>query len=649
MNKKIDEKKFYVTTPIYYVTAKPHLGSLYSTVLADVVSRWNKLQGKKTFFLTGTDEHGQKVAAAAEKAGKQPKEFVDGFIDAYKNTFKDYETEYDHFIRTTDPYHEKAVQGWLKMMLDKGEIYKDFYKGWYCPQCELFVKEREEDEPKGPKCPDCERETVVVSEECYFFKLSKYQDKLLKFYKENPDFVVPKERLKEVINFVKSGLKDLSISRTKISWGIPFPGDEKHVTYVWADALNNYITAIGYGQSTKKEDFDFWWPADLHIMAKDILRFHAIYWPAFLMASGLPLPKRMLVHGWITVDKKKMSKSFGNVVDPNVLKDLYGVEPVRYYLVRQMAINQDGDFSIEDLEQRIASDLANDLGNLLNRMVTLAYKNDAKVLKAPEIWPESVLELRDLSLNMISDFQSYMSDYQFHMALACLWKFINKVNAFFHAQEPWKLAKKDRDAFLTVLSATAHSLRVIAVLLWPIMPKKMEALLGSLGMSFKLDKNWLEDISLGNWNKTFTLNKIDTLFKKPALDEKQEGKMVEEKTLRQAQDDREQDYIKIDDFAKVHLVVGQILEAEDVQDSNKLIKLQVDCGSYGKRQVFAGVKKFYSPEDLIGKQGVFVVNLKPRKMMGMESQGMMLFAEGDDKKLQMVTISAPVPNGTRLR
>jgi len=652
INKKINimtnlsqSKKFYVTTPIYYVTAKPHLGSLYSTVLADVVSRWNKLKGKKTFFLTGTDEHGQKVANAAEKAGKRPKEFVDSFIDAYKNVFKSFEIENDHFIRTTDPYHEKAVQQWLKMLIDKGDIYKDFYEGHYCPQCELFVREKTiEDEEKTVLCPDCGRETEIVSEECYFFRLSKYQDKLLKFYEENPDFVVPKERLKEVVNFVKSGLKDLSISRTKISWGIPFPGDNKHVTYVWADALNNYITAIGYGQEDKKESFEFWWPADLHIMAKDILRFHAIYWPAFLMASGLPIPKRMLVHGWITMDKKKMSKSFGNVVDPVELEKLYGPEPVRYYLVRQMAITQDGDFSIEDLEQRISSDLANDFGNLLNRMVTLAYKNDAKIIEAPKIWDEDELKLRDEYLNAISDFQMYMADYQFHMALGSLWRFINKVNAYFHAKEPWKLAKKDREAFLQVLSATAHSLRLIAVLLWPIMPKKMELLLNSLGLKFELDKDLIEDLSLGNWDEKFILQKIDTLFKKP------ERKLdIEKEKKQESKEEKKQDYITIDDFVKVQLIVGTVAQAEAVEKSDKLIKLQVDFGGLGTKQIFAGVKKYYKPEELVGKQGIFVYNLKPRKIMGMESQGMMLFAEGEDGKLEMATVFAQVSNGMRLR
>jgi len=639
----LNNKKFYVTTPIYYVTAKPHLGSLYSTVLADVVSRWNKIKGSKTFFLTGTDEHGQKVATAAEKAKKKPKEFVDGFIDSYKSVWRDYEIEYDYFIRTTDSNHVKIVQKWLSDLQSSGDIYKDFYRGWYCYSCESFEKDFDEGDKVGPTCEQCERNTELVAEECYFFRLSKYQDKLLKFFKENPDFVVPKERMSEIVNFVKSGLKDLSISRTKVSWGVPFPGDKKHVAYVWADALNNYITAIGYGHSAKKKDFDFWWPADLHIMGKDIFRFHAVYWPAFLLASGLSLPKRLLVHGWITVDKKKMSKSFGNMIDPQMLREVYGAEPVRYYLLRQIAINQDGDFRIEDLEQRISSDLANDLGNLLNRMVSLAEKNSAMIIDPIASWSSESTKLRDESLNLLSDFQTYMSDYQFHMALACLWKFINKVNAFFHSQEPWKLAKCDRDAFLQVLAATANSLKIVAVLLWPVMPKKMEKLLSSLGLSFKIDKNLVEDLSLGNWNQKFILQKIETLFAKP-----EENKVVEPTKKKEVKKEAS-DFIKIDDFAKVHLVVGTIEQAEDVSDSNKLLKLQVNCGKYGNRQVFAGIKKFYSIDDLIGKQGVFVVNLKPRKIMGQESQGMMLFAEGEDKMLQMTTVSAVVPNGTRLR
>ncbi len=650
--------KFYVTTPIYYGTAKPHLGSLYSTLIADVLTRWNKLKGKKTFFLTGTDEHGQKIEQAAAKAGKDPKAFVDSFIDAYKDTWHKYEIEYNHFIRTTDHYHIKAIQDWLQALIKKGDIYKSQYEGWYCTPCETFVTEKDYD-PKTTEgatmCPSCNRETIKLSEETYFFKLSAYQDKLLKFYKDNPDFFVPKERANEVINFVESGLRDLSISRTTVKWGIPFPDDKKHIAYVWADALNNYLTGVGYGQPNKQEAFNFWWPADVQVIGKDIVRFHAVYWPAFLMAMGLPLPKQLLVHGWIKIDHEKMSKSKGNVIDPLWLLKQYGADQVRYYLIREMSINQDTNFSIEALEQRISSDLANDLGNLLNRMVSLAEKNDAMKIPVPKIWSEKAMALRDLCWNMVEDFEQYMQDKSFHMALATLWKFINAVNAYFHAHEPWKLATQDRDAFMEVLSATCHSLRVIAYLLWPVMPSKMAQLLNSLGITLKLDEHTLEDLELGNWRHDFMLKKIANLFEKPEPPSTssqssrkastgtagRSGGVVEQKEA------KKEDYITIDDVIKVHLVVGTIEQCEIVEKSDKLLKMQVNLGDYGMRQILAGVRKYYTPEDLMGKQAVFIANLKPRKMMGMESQGMMLVSKAGDT-LEITTPAGPVPNGTRL-
>lgn len=641
MNK--NTHKFYVTTPIYYVTAKPHLGSLYSTLLADVAARWHKLQGKKVFFLTGTDEHGQKIAQAAEKAGKQPKEFVDSFIDAFKETWRSYAIDYSCFIRTTDTYHVKAVQQWLLELMDKGDIYKAVYAGWYCTPCETFLTEKDtENKQNGvPLCPSCSRPTHFIEEETYFFKLSAYQDKLLKFYADHPDFITPAERLNEVINFVKEGLRDLSISRTTITWGIPFPHDAKHVTYVWADALNNYITAIGYGDTQRQQEFNFWWPADLQIMGKDIVRFHAIYWPAFLMASDLALPHRLLVHGWIKVGEQKMSKSLGNVVDPQFLQQTYGADQIRYYLTRYMAINQDSPFSIEDLEQKINADLANDLGNLLNRMLTLAHNYDITQLKPAATWQQAELNLHNEFLATINQMKLEMDNYYFHRAYAHLWKFISQSNAYFHAQEPWKVAKADPQRFAAILSATAHSLYSTAILLWPVAPTKVIQLLDALGVSLDSERNYLELLQNEPWQKTFTLQQIPPLFKK--IEPKKEPMIEDIKPAPIS------NTIPFDDFAKVELVVGTIDAIEEVPKSDKLYKLTVNFGDKGTRTICSGVRQHFAKEDLLNKQGIFVFNLAPRAIMGIESQGMMLFAEDAAGKLQLVTVGAPVPNGTKLR
>ena len=633
------DKNFYVTTPIYYVTAKPHLGHLYSTVIADVLARWNKLKNNNTFFLTGTDEFGQKIAQAAEKAGKQPQEFVDSFIDAYKNVWKEYEIKYDIFMRTTNDFHIKAVQEWISALMKKGDIYKSFYKGWYCTHDETFVTEFEQS-TVAPNCPSCGRETHWVSEEAYFFKLSAYQDRLLKFYEEHPDFIVPKERAQEVINFVKAGLKDLSISRTTVKWGVPFPNDSAHVTYVWADALNNYITAIGYAQKGKEKEFAAWWPADVHVMGKDIVRFHAIYWPAFLMASNLPLPKHLLVHGWFKVGAQKMSKSFGNVIDPHTLYEAYGADPVRYYLMRQMAITHDGEFTTADLEQKISSDLADDLGNLLNRMATLAVKYTVTNVAAPAQWSSAAQELQQESLKAIKEYQHEMDHYMFHMALARLWKFISQTNAYFHSQEPWKVAQKDPAAFAEIISATSHALHTIAILLWPVMPQKMEMLLASIGQKVDANINYVEQLSHDAWKNTYMIQKIDTLFVKPEPEVNAQPAAVEEQ--------KPDDSIAIEDFAKVKLMVGTIEQCEEVAGSDKLYKLQVNFGATGMRQILSGVRKYFKTEDLIGKQAIFVVNLKPRKMMGMESQGMLLTA-ADEKHFSIVAPTVTIANGTVLK
>ncbi len=638
------KETFYVTTPIYYGTARPHLGSLYSTLIADATARWEKLCDKDTYFLTGTDEHGQKIMQAAEKVGKTPKEFVDSFIEAYQETWHTYHIDYQQFIRTTDPAHIKGVQELIKKLKEQGDIYKGSYEGWYCTPCETYVTGG--DAQKAPECHSCGRITVAVSEETYFFKLSAYQDKLLAWYAQHPEFIVPSERTNEVTSFVQAGLKDLSISRSTISWGVPFPDDPEQVVYVWVDALCNYITAIGYGDAARADEFKKWWPAQLQVLGKDIIRFHAVYWPALLMAAGLQPPEQLLVHGWIQINKQKMSKSLGNVVEPMELAKLYGADVVRYYLLRHIPVNTDGEFSTGDLERALTADLANDLGNLLHRMVSLADRYGRHEVAPASVWDKEGLDLRDESWNAIEDYKRHMESYEFHLALARLWKFINQVNAYFHGKEPWKVAQSDPKEFLEILSATCHSLRIIAVLLWPVMPEKMETLLESIGHPLRIEKDSIASLELGTWHQTFLLKKMPTLFKKieePPVEKEAEEKVETEKEVAKEQ------HIKIDDVIKVDMRVGTITSAVSVPGSEKLIKLQVDLGDLGSRQIFAGVRKWYHPEDLVGKQGVFVVNLKPRKMMGQESQGMMLFAESRDGKLQPVTPEGLVPDGTRLR
>ena len=634
----VQKKKFYITTPIYYATAAPHLGTLYSTVLADIAARWHKIQNIPTFFLTGTDEHGQKVAQAAQNAGKEPQKFVDQFIEPYKALWKQYDIEYSHFIRTTDHYHVKAVQKWISDLQKKGDIYKGTYEGWYCTPCETFMTEKDyETGQLNPPCVSCERPTNLVQESCYYFKLSAYQDKLLAFYKENPDFVTPKERLAEVISFVEGGLQDLSISRTTISWGIPFPGDEQHVTYVWADALNNYITGVGYGQEGKEKEFAQWWPADVQVMGKDIVRFHAIYWPAFLMASGLPLPRKLLVHGWIKVGDHKMSKSRGNSVDPKELLDAYGADAVRYYLARQIAITQDGQFTRQDLEQKIGSDLANDLGNLLQRTTTLADKLGFTTLSV-DVWNDEEKALYAQSQAVIELFDKEMERGFYHLALAQVWQLLHHANAYFHAASPWKLAGKDDAACQRVLTATCHALHTAGILLWPFMPQKMEQLCERIGRNYQSNQDLVSRIKQP-WAGSFIIRKGDALFTKP------EPTVV----AQQPEVKKEESYIGIEDFIKVDMRSGTITACELVDGSDKLLRLTVDVGECGVRNIFAGVRAFYTPEQLIGKQGVFVVNLKPRKMMGSISEGMMLTAEKEDGTITMLTPAVDARNGGRVK
>jgi methionyl-tRNA synthetase len=637
----MEKNKFYITTPIYYVNSKPHVGTLYSTLLADIYARWNKIMGKNVFFLTGTDEHGQKLQEAAEKVGMQPKAFVDSVVPEFKKAWSDYEIEYNKFIRTTDLEHEKAVKFFIEKLQEQGDIYKSTYTGMYCVPCETFVTINTET-PKDPDgnyvCPGCLRVLKEVAEESYFFRLSAYQDQLLKFYEENPNFIVPKERLQEVISFVKSGLKDLSISRRNVSWGISFPGDPSHTVYVWGDALLNYYSAIGYGQNDIKseENFKFWSPADVHVMAKDIVRFHAVYWPAFLMALNLPLPKKLLVHGFILMGDYKMSKSRGNIIDPENLAKTYGVEQVRLYLARHISIAQDSQFDLKDLENCITADLANGIGNLLSRTVALALSNNLQEVKAPVALEPCSVAVKEKCEEMFRVYWEEMNNYHAHIALAELWKYVSHVNAYFHTMQPWVLAKQNRELFEEVIHTACQSLYNVAILLWPIMPSKMTTLLKHLGHDLDITNNYETEMRENRWAVKFNLSPLsEPLFTRPEKAESKEESPVSE-------------FININDFAKVELIVGTIKTCQPVSGSDKLLKLEVDLGSLGVRQILSGVAKWFKPEDLVGKQGIFVANLAPRKMLGQESQGMMLFAQDEVGNMRMLTVGGFVKNGTRV-
>lgn len=630
---KTQKEKYYITTPIYYPSDNLHIGHTYCTVMADAMARFKRLCGYDVRFQTGTDEHGQKIQQIAEKKGVTPKEYVDEIVGNIKELWKTMEISYDDFVRTTEKRHVERVQKIFMKMYENGDIYKSEYKGMYCTPCESFWTESQ---LVDGCCPDCGRPVEQAKEEAYFFRLSKYQDKLLDMFRTNPEFLMPDTRRHEMVAFVEQGLEDLCISRSSFDWGIPVPIDEKHVIYVWLDALTNYITTLGYPDDT--EEYLKYWPADVHLVGKEIVRFHSIIWPAMLMSIKEPLPKQVLGHGWLLLDGGKMSKSKGNVVDPVKLIDRYGIDALKYFLLREYTFGQDGNFNNETMLRRMNFDLSNDLGNLVSRSISMIEKYCDGVVPKADTEDDIDKNLKDTILSIADNVEKKMDKFEFNMALEAIWVGVRRANKYIDEKMPWILAKDEtkRGELETCMHNLAESIRIISILIYPFMHTTSEEIRKQLGIWYA-DVEW-KDARVFDMMQGEQVKKGEALF--PRLDIEKE---LEELEKLKNHDEENiplelKPEIEFDDFDKIDFRVGTIKKAEKHPNAEKLLVFEVKMGTE-IRQVISGVSKDFTPEEMIGKKVIVVANLKPRKLRGLESKGMILFAENGER-LELVTTVA---------